>query len=105
MIIADLVVKIASRMTAFLNIKFSVPLWIFMLQIICAIIMIVSHRYVNDNRINKLAFLKEQERAVKFKEFYITNFINITNRLSLDYGLDQQDIIILSNSIIWGKYD
>lgn len=105
MIIMNIVAKIISKMVEFLNIKFSMPLWIVMLQIMITIFIAGVYKYSNNKHVNETAFIKEQERAVRFKEFYITNFINITNKLSTDYGLSQQDIIILSNSVIWGKYD
>lgn len=105
MIIINMIVKMASKATKFLNIEFSIPLWIVILQILCAIFMVGAYRYSNNKRINEVAIIKEQTRAIRFKEFYVTNFINITNRLSGDYSLNQKDVTILSNSIMWGKYD
>lgn len=105
MIIINIIVKIASKAAKFLNIEFSIPLWIVLLQIVCAIFIVVAYRHPNSKNINESVMLKEQARAIRFKEFYITNFINITNRLSGDYNLNQKDVTILSNSIMWGKYD
>lgn len=105
MIVTNIIGKIAMKAVKFLNIEFSVPLWIVILQVVCAIFMVGAYRYSNNKRSAEIAIIQEQEKAVKFKEFYITNFINVTNRLSGDYSLNQKDITILSNSIMWGKYD
>lgn len=105
MIITDIIGKIALKAVKVLNTEFSVPLWIIVLQVVCAICMVGAHRYSNNKRIDEIAIIREQEKAIKFKEFYITNFINVTNRLSGDYSLNQKDVTILSNSIMWGKYD
>lgn len=105
MIIINMIVKIASKMAKFLNIEFSIPLWIVVLQIVGTIFIVVAYRSSNSKNMNEVAIIKEQTRAIRFKEFYVTNFINITNRLSGDYNLNQKDVTILSNSIMWGKYD
>lgn len=105
MLLANVVMKLVSKFLNCLNMKLSVPIWIMILQIICVVFMVTAHKSMINREDKAKLVLEEQKRAIRFKEFYITNFINITNKLADDYSLDQKDIIVLSNSTMRGKYD